>query len=67
MAELRNIPGAPPMLVDRRQAGRALGVSPTTIDNLRQSGKLPSLKIGTRRLFDLADIRAFIESAKGVK
>lgn len=55
------------MLVDRRQAGRALGVSPTTIDNLRQSGKLPSLKIGTRRLFDLADIRAFIESAKGVK
>lgn len=67
VAELPNTPGSAPMLVDRRHAGRALGVSPTTIDNLRLSGKLKSLKIGARRLFDVADLRAFIETQKGVK
>lgn len=60
-----NTPPTTPMLVDRREAGRVMGVSPTTIDNLRLSGKLKSLKIGARRLFDVADIRAFIEFQKG--
>jgi len=54
-----------PMLVDRREAARLLSVSPGTIDNLRSRGELQSIKIGARRLFDLADLRKLIESCKG--
>jgi excisionase family DNA binding protein len=53
--------------VDRLEAAQALGVSPGTIDNLRRSGELPSVKIGTRRLFDMADLRRFIDARKAVK
>jgi len=55
------------LLVDRLAAADALSVSPGTIDNLRRSGELPSVKIGTRRLFDMADLRCFIEARKAVK
>lgn len=53
-----------PMLVDRREAGRLLGVSPGTIDNLRLRGELPSVKLLARRLFDVADLRRYIEAKK---
>jgi excisionase family DNA binding protein len=63
-----SIPKTIPMLIDRREAARLLGVSPGTIENLRLRGELPSVKILTRRLFVVADIRAFIEAKKtGVK
>jgi excisionase family DNA binding protein len=55
------------LLVDRLKAGLVLSVSPGTIDNLRRSGELPSVKIGTRRLFDMADLRRFIEERKAVR
>jgi len=55
-----------PLLVDRREAGRLLGVSPGTIDNLRTRGELPSVKIAARRLFDVGDLRRFIEARKAV-
>lgn len=55
-----------PLLVDRRDAARLLGVSPGTIDNLRLRGELPSVKIAARRLFEVADLRRFIESKKAV-
>lgn len=55
-----------PLLVDRREAARLLGVSPGTIDNLRIRGELPSLKIGARRLFDTADLLRLIDARKGV-
>ena len=61
----RNV-GAAPLLVDRREAGRLLGVSPGTIDNLSLRGELPSVKLLSRRLFDVADLRRYIESRKGV-
>jgi hypothetical protein len=41
-----------------------LGVSPGTVDNLRRRGELPSVKVAARRLFDVADLRAFIARAK---
>lgn len=53
-----------PMLVDRREAGRLLGVSPGTIDNLRTRGELPSVKLLSRRLFDVADLRRYIDARK---
>jgi excisionase family DNA binding protein len=59
-------PLARPMLVDRREAARLLAVSPGTIDNLRLRGELPSVKIAARRLFDVEDLRRFVESRKGV-
>jgi len=55
-----------PLLVDRREAARLLGVSPGTIDNLRTRGELPSVKIAARRLFDVADLRCFVDAQKGV-
>lgn len=65
MASNTNAPTTPALLlVDRREAGRLLGVSPGTIDNLRLRGELPSVKIAARRLFDVADLRRFIESRK---
>lgn len=66
MRELPNVPGAAPLLVDRREAGRLLGVSPGTIDNLRTRGELPSVKLLSRRLFDMADLRRYVEARKGV-
>jgi excisionase family DNA binding protein len=54
-----------PLLVDRREAARLLGVSPGTIDNLRTRGELPSVKLFTRRLFDVADLRRYVEVRKG--
>jgi excisionase family DNA binding protein len=64
VAELPNVPGTAPLLVDRCEAGRLLGVSPGTIDNLRLRGELPSLKLGTRRLFDVEDLRRLIGDRK---
>lgn len=58
--------GSAPMLVNRREAGRLLGVSPGTIDNLRLRGELPSVKIGARRLFDVADLRRYVDEQKAV-
>jgi len=55
------------LLVDRREAARLLGVSPGTIDNLRTRGQLPSVKIGARRLYDVEDLRRFVDARKGVK
>ena len=65
---MSNVPNTTaPLLVDRREAGRLLGVCPGTIDNLRLRGDLPSVKIAARRLFDIADLRRFIESRKAVR
>lgn len=57
-------PAPAPLLVDRRTAARMLGVGGTTLDALRQSGELPSLKIGARRLFDVRDLEALIDHRK---
>jgi excisionase family DNA binding protein len=51
---------AAPLLVDRREAARLLGVSPALVEKLRASGELRSLKIGARRLFAVADLTMFI-------
>lgn len=67
MASDTSTPTTPPaLLVDRREAARLLGVSPGTIDNLRTRGELPSVKIAARRLYDVADLRRFVEAQKGV-
>lgn len=57
----------PPILVDRREAARLLGVSPGTVDNLRTRGELPSVKLLARRLFDVADLRRLVDARKAVR
>lgn len=56
-----------PYLVDRREAARLLSVSPGTIDNLRLRGELPSVKLLSRRLYDIQDLRRYVESRKAVR
>jgi excisionase family DNA binding protein len=56
-----------PQLVDRLAAAQMLGVSANTISNLIARHELQSLKIGSRRLIDTADLRAFIAARKGVQ
>jgi hypothetical protein len=59
-------PGQPPLLVDEREARRLLGgLSVKTMYNLRRSGELPSVKIGSRIMYDPTDLRAFVERRKG--
>lgn len=64
MASNPTTPTTAPMLVDRREAARLMGVSPGTIDNLRTRGELPSVKLMSRRLFDVADLRQYVLAAK---
>ena len=60
-------PTPAPLLVDRREAARLLGISPGTIDNLRLSGQLPSVKLLSRRLFDVADLHRLVAQRKAVR
>ncbi|MBX3359913.1 MAG: helix-turn-helix domain-containing protein [Phycisphaeraceae bacterium] len=54
-----------PLLVDRREAARLLGVCPNTVSNLQRRGDLVPVRIGARVLFDVADLHRYIESRKG--
>jgi excisionase family DNA binding protein len=59
--------GAPsplePIAVGPRQAAALLGVSIPTIYKLLNSGDLPSVSAGTRRLIAVSALRAFMEVA----
>lgn len=54
----------PALLVDRLEAARMLGVSPGTVDNLRIQGSLPSIKLGARRLYEVAELHRLIQSRR---
>lgn len=50
------------ILVDKRTAGQALGVSSRTIDNLVSRGELRPRKIGRRVLFEWRALQLFAKS-----
>lgn len=55
-----------PMLVDEREARRLLGgLCAKTMYNLRSTGELRCVKIGSRIMYDVADLRRFIARRKG--
>jgi hypothetical protein len=55
-----------PILVDEPEARRLLGgLCAKTMYNLRRAGELPAVKIGTRTMYDVADLRQFIDRQKG--
>jgi len=59
-------PPLAPLLVNDHLAGQLLGgLCAKTLYNLRRSGELPAVKIGSRILYDVADLRRFIERRKG--
>jgi hypothetical protein len=54
------------LLVNERDARHMLGgLCAKTMYNLRRSGALVGVKIGTRTLYDVADLRAFVDRQKG--
>ena len=53
-----------PTLLKVKEVCQLLGVSKPTIYEWMREGKMPSLKIGARRLFDAADIEAVIQKNK---
>jgi excisionase family DNA binding protein len=48
------------MLVSEREAGRLLGVTPRTVYELRRTGEIPAVRIGSRVLYSRDDLAAFI-------
>ena len=55
-------PGAmSPLLVSRRDAARLLGLCQRSIDLLAKDGRLPSIKIGDRKMFRTGDLVNFAE------
>ena len=45
-------------LVDKRGLAHALGISPATVDRLCRDGRIPFLRVGDVRRFDLDQVRA---------
>jgi hypothetical protein len=53
-----------PRLLNRRDAGRYLGVCPRTVSNLVLRGELREVRLLGRRLYDLSDIDRLIDRRK---
>lgn len=51
-------------LMDVNDVAKALKVSPHTVRRWASEGKLKRIKLGTRTLFDPADVAAFVEEAR---
>lgn len=61
----RNTAQLPNCLTDDRVVAKMLGVSGVTVRIWRMKGKGPRwVKVGSRVRYDLADVRAWIESQK---
>lgn len=52
-------------LLSVEQAAERLGISLWTVYRLAREGRLPSLCVGRRRLFDPGDLQRFVEQARG--
>ncbi len=48
-----------PILLDRRTAAKLLSISVRQLDYLGQRNELPTIRVGRRVLFSLADLREF--------
>ena len=54
-----------PNLFDKKKAAEMLGISPVTLDRLRQRGQLPYRTIGNQIRFLESDLFSFIENSTG--
>lgn len=49
-------------LQSKGETAKAVSLSPRTIDNLVRDGKIPSVRVGTRRLFDVDEVIASLKA-----
>lgn len=49
-------------ILSKTEIAKALGLSTRTIDKLVAAGKIPSIRVGTRRLFDPEDVTSALKS-----
>jgi len=49
-------------LLSKIEIAKALSLSTRSIDNLVSSGRIPSVRVGTRRLFDPEEVTAALKS-----
>ena len=62
--EVDSLPTPRRIGVPEPEAARIVGVSPRTMFGLAASGKIPYFKIGSRKLYDVADLQTFVDSLK---
>jgi excisionase family DNA binding protein len=55
-----------PLLVDRHEAARLLGVSPKTIFTMTKEGQLPSVPVRRAVRYSVADLTAWIAARRTV-
>ena len=53
-----------PLLINTRDAARALAISTRTLWELTNCRDIPSVRIGRRVLYDPSDLRAWIDKQK---
>jgi excisionase family DNA binding protein len=51
-------------LIDVKQAAAMLGISRWTLEVLKSQRKVPYVRLGRRTLFDINDLKSFIEANK---
>lgn len=54
-----------PLLINTRDAARALSISTRKLWELTNCREIPSVRIGRRVLYDPSDLRAWIDKQKG--
>lgn len=58
-----SLPDQPSLLIGTPEAARLLGISRKTCWSMAKHGKLPSLRIGTRRLYSREALRCWIAAS----
>ncbi len=53
-----------PILVDEPTGAKLLSCSARTLFTLEKDGKIPSVRIGARKLFSVAALREFVRNAE---
>jgi excisionase family DNA binding protein len=54
-----------PLALRPRDAARALGVSPSTLERIRKAGKIPHIKIGNVVLYRVESLREWLKEREG--
>jgi len=54
-----------PLLINAKDAARALSISTRKLWELTNCRKIPSIRVGRRVLYDPSDLRAWIDKQKG--
>jgi excisionase family DNA binding protein len=60
-------PAASESLIDKRSLAHGLGVSPATVDRLCRDGRIPFVRVGDVRRFDLVAVRAALAETSTAK